>query len=102
MKSVFFYSILYLQIKKERNKHMKEIKTRYLTHDIKVFIHAEDENNDDVTMKFISHLNTFIWDAAALNSQDGYENIAEEARKIAKDFNAIIIENMEKEKETNG
>lgn len=102
MKSVFIHSILYLQIKKERNKTMKEIKTRYLTHDIKVFIHAEDENNNDVTMKFISHLNAFIWDAVSLNLQDGYENIAEEARQLAKEINALIMENMEKEKSTNG
>ena len=81
---------------------MKEIKTRYLTHDINVFIHVEDENNDDLTMKFISHMNTFIWDALSLNLQDGYENIAEEARKLAKDINALIRENMEKEKITNG
>ena len=92
MKSVFIHSILYLQIKKERNKTMKEIKTKYLTHDIKVFIHAEDENNNDVTMKFISHLNTFIWDAVSLNLQDGYENIAEEARQLAKVINALIRE----------
>lgn len=80
---------------------MKEIKTKYLTHDINVFIHAEDENNNDVTMKFISHLNTFIWDAVELNIQDGYDNIAQEARKLAKDINALIRENMEKEKITN-
>ena len=77
---------------------MKEIKTKYLTHDIKVFIHVEDENNDDLTMKFISHMNTFIWDAVELNIQDGYDNIAQEARKLAKDINALIRENMEKEK----
>ena len=61
-----------------------------------------DENNNDVTMKFISHLNTFIWDAVSLNLQDGYDNIAEEARSLAKDINALIRENMEKEKTTNG
>lgn len=77
---------------------MQEIKTRYLTHNIKVFIHAEDENNNDVTMNFINHLNTFIWDAVSLNLQDGYESIAEEARKLAKDINALIRENIEKEK----
>ena len=81
---------------------MKEIKTKYLTHDIKVFIHVEDENNNDVTMKFINHLNTFIWDAVSLNLQEGYENTAEEARQLAKDINALIRENMEKEKSTNG
>lgn len=77
---------------------MMEIKTRYLTHDIKVFIHAEDENNNDVTMEFINHLNTYIWDAVSLNLQDGYENIAEEARKLANDINEMISENQEKEK----
>ena len=81
---------------------MKEIKTKILTHDIKVFIHVEDENNDDLTMKFICHMNSFIWDAVELNLRDGYENIAEEARKLAKDINALIRENMEKEKSTNG
>lgn len=77
---------------------MKEIKTGYLTHDVTVYIHVEDEKNNDVTMSFINHLNTFIWDAVSLNLQEGYENTAEEARKLAKDINVLIRENMEKEK----
>lgn len=80
---------------------MQEIKTRYLTHDIKVLIHAEDENNNDVTINFINHLNTFIWDAVSLNLQEGYASIAEEARKLAKDINEMIRENQEKEKTSN-
>jgi hypothetical protein len=66
-----------------------------------VYSATKAEFNNDVTMKFISHLNTFIWDAVSLNLQDGYENIAEEARQLAKVINEMLRENQEKEKTTN-